>query len=407
MGLAKGLGEGFEVGALLGGELGGDGDLDVDVEVTMAVFAEDFDAFAAQAEGGAVLGASGDFEVGFAFEGGDGDLAAEGGGGEGEGHLAVEVIPFALEDVVGADVDDDVEISRGAAFAAVVAIAAGAEAGAVFDAGGDFDADFGALFGFAGAGAGPAGVADDFATAAAVGAGLLDLEEAAGGDDLADAAAGGAGFAPGAAGGAAAMAAFAGVEALVFDLAFAAVGGFFEGDLHGVAEVVAALGTVSTLASAASAASAEEAFEDASATTSAAGEDFAEDVERIVEAAAGCAAGAAHAAGKGLVAVAVVGGAFLVVVEDVVSFADFFEFVFGAFVAGVFVGVIFDGELAVGLFEVVGGGVAGDAEHFVIVAFFCHGRGCAGVRLLGPWGLARAWLGLRRQRRWRRAGGGL
>jgi hypothetical protein len=51
------------------------------------------------------------------------------------------------------------------------------------------------------------------------------------------------------------------------------------------------------------------------------------------------------------VAVAVICGAFLVVAEHVVGFADFLEFVLGALVARIFVRVIFDRELAVGLFK--------------------------------------------------------
>ena len=43
------------------------------------------------------------------------------------------------------------------------------------------------------------------------------------------------------------------------------------------------------------------------------------------------------------------------------SFVDFFEFGFGFFVAGVLVGMVFDGELAVGLFDFIIGGVLRDA----------------------------------------------
>ena len=109
------------------------------------------------------MSACGDFEVGFAFQGGNGGLAAEGGGGEAERHLTVEVIAFALEELVSFDLDDDVEIASRAAFGTVVAIATAAETGTVFDASGDFDAQFGALFGAATARTRFAGVADDFA----------------------------------------------------------------------------------------------------------------------------------------------------------------------------------------------------------------------------------------------------
>jgi hypothetical protein len=59
----------------------------------------------------------------------------------------VEVISLTLEEVVGFDLDDDVEVTGRATFSSVISIAAGAEAGTVLDTSGDFDADFGALFG--------------------------------------------------------------------------------------------------------------------------------------------------------------------------------------------------------------------------------------------------------------------
>jgi hypothetical protein len=72
----------------------------VDVEIAVAVFAEGFHAFAAQTEGGAVLRAGGHFDGGLGLHRGDDDFSAEGGGGEGERHLAVKVIAFTLEDLV-------------------------------------------------------------------------------------------------------------------------------------------------------------------------------------------------------------------------------------------------------------------------------------------------------------------
>ena len=67
----------------------------------------------------------------------------------------------------------------------------------------------------------------------------------------------------------------------------------------------------------------------------------------------------------------VVAGTFLLVGEDGMGFGDFLELLFGFLVAGVFVGVILEGELAVGLLNLIIRGVLGDAEDFVIITF-CH-----------------------------------
>lgn len=357
--LSEFVGEGLKFFTLPDVELGGDGDFDGDVEVAMAVFAENFEALATKSEGGAILGAGGDLDAGAAFEGGDAELASEGGLGEGEGHVAVEVVALALKDLVGSDANDDVEIAGGATFDAHVAIALRAEARALLDAGGDLDADAGFFLGAAIAAAGFAGIGDNLATALTFGASLLNLKEAPRGDDLTGTAAGVAGGFTAAAGGAAAFAAAAMDQALVTNLFLSAVGGFFEGELDGVAKITAALGAITTTASAA-ASTAEEGLEDPS-TTAASGtaEDLTEDIEGIVETTPATACPrAAHAGGEGAVPVTIIGGAFFVVAEDVVGLTDFFEAFLGSGVTWVLVRVIFDRELAVGFLQLVAGDVA-------------------------------------------------
>lgn len=71
-------------------------------------------------------------------------------------------------------------------------------------------------------------------------------------------------------------------------------------------------------------------------------------------------------------AVAIVGGPLLIVVEDVVSFAYFLELILSGLVIRVLVGVILHREFAIGLLEIVRGGVPGDAEDLVIVALVSH-----------------------------------
>ncbi len=361
------FGEFLEFGFLGVIEMGGDFDGDAGEEVAGAVALDVFDAVAFEAEDGVVLGAGGDFDVGLAGEGGDFEFSAEGGLDEADGDFADEVVVFAGEDFVGFDVEDDVEVAVGAALEAGFAVAGGAKAGAGVDAGGDAEFDLGGAFAAALAAAGGAGFFDNAAGAFAAGAGLGDAEDAAGHDDLAASAAVLAGFFAGAGGGAGAVAGVAGVEFGDGDVAFAAEGGFFEAEFEVVAEVGAALGAAGF---AAAAGVAKEFVEDAAAAGGgASAEGFAEDVEGVVEAAAAGAAAGAGAGVEGGVSVLVVGGAFLGVADGFVGFAEFLEFFLGGLVAGVFVGVVFDGEFAVGLFDVVVGGVAGDAEDFVVIPF--------------------------------------
>jgi hypothetical protein len=68
---------------------------------------------------------------------------------------------------------------------------------------------------------------------------------------------------------------------------------------------------------------------------------------------------------------AVVGGAFLGVLQDVVGLADLLEALLGAVVSGIAVRMIFHGQLAVGLLKVFRLGAAPHTEGF-IVALLCH-----------------------------------
>ena len=71
-------------------------------------------------------------------------------------------------------------------------------------------------------------------------------------------------------------------------------------------------------------------------------------------------------------AVAIVGGALLVVHEDVVGFAEFLEFLLRVRVVRIFVGMKFDRELAVGALDLLAGRGALDAQDFVVIAFGGH-----------------------------------
>ena len=106
--------------------------------------------------------------------------------------------------------------------------------------------------------------------------------------------------------------------------------------------------------------------------SAAAAEELAEQVaEDLLEAAGGEAAEAA-ALLEGGVAEAVVLGATLGVGEHLVGLRGFLELLLGGRVARIAVGVMLEGDLAVGLLDLLRVGAAIDAEHFVIVAFRRH-----------------------------------
>ena len=147
-----------------------------------------------------------------------------------------------------------------------------------------------------------------------------------------------------------------------FDFFFDSESGFLERDLHVVTQVASTLAAVGL-----GRAAAEKGLENSAAATCAA-KNFAKDIKWIVEPTA------AAALGKGGMSIAIVGGAFLFVDEDVVSFAKLLEFLFRVRVVGILIGVKFDRELAIGALDFIRGGIALDAQDVVVVAFRGHER---------------------------------
>ena len=154
-----------------------------------------------------------------------------------------------------------------------------------------------------------------------------------------------------------------------FDFFFHAAGGFLEFDLEVVAQVSAA-----SLLGRASAAAAEKVFEDAA--SAAGSEDLAEEVERVMEARAGPGPGALE---RG-VAEAVEGSALVRIDQDVISLRKFLEVFLGLGVARIAVRVVLHGELAVGAFEFLHAGAAGNFEDLVRILAMTrrHGTQAAG-----------------------------
>ena len=96
----------------------------MDLQVAAAVFAQERDAFAADADDAAALGAGGDFQGDlFAVEGGNGELVAERGLGDVDGHLEQQVVALALEEAVRLDVQHDVQMAGYAAARGGLALA--------------------------------------------------------------------------------------------------------------------------------------------------------------------------------------------------------------------------------------------------------------------------------------------
>ena len=90
------------------------------------------------------------------------------------------------------------------------------------------------------------------------------------------------------------------------------------------------------------------------------------------EAAEAAGPAACRAAHSGM-AELVVTGALVGVRQHVVGLCGLLEFLLGLLVPGVFVGVELDGRFAVGLLYFVCVSVLRNAQHFVVIPFFCHG----------------------------------
>src|SRR5688572_26990752 len=311
------------------------------------------DALAAQAERLAALGLGRDLDLGRAVERGDLDLPAQRRLGEADRHLAVQVVPVSLEDAVLLEVDHHVEVAGGAPVHAGLPLAGQADAVALVHAGGDLHLQGLVLLDAAGPAAGRAGVGDHLAAAVAGGAGLLDGEEALRQAHRARAVAGLALLGLGARLGARAVAGLAGLHGRDADLGLGAARGLLERDLEVVAQVRAA--------------------EDGGAPARArAAEDVAEDVaeglREPAEALLPRAAAHAHLRIHPGMPVGVVRAALLGLREHLVGLLRFLELLLGVLAVRIAVRVEFHRELAIGLLDVLVGGIPVHAEHFVVVA---------------------------------------
>ena len=192
-------------------------------------------------------------------------------------------------------------------------------------------------------------------------AGLVDLEETVGDAHGTMALTGRTGLPRRAGLAARAVAGLALVPGGHADLHRAAPGGVLKRDFKLEAHVVAADALLAGGTAAAHAATAEDVAEDVA--------EGALEVGAVHVAKATEAAGTARSAGiHARLAVAVVGGALLVVGKHGVGFTDFLELLFGDLVTRIAVRMVLHGHATIGLLDVVGGSVLADAEHLVIIA---------------------------------------
>ncbi len=112
----------------------------------MPLLVEEGDALAAHAQLLAAGRAFGNLEGDGAADGGDFDLRAQGGLGKADGEDAAQVVAVALEELMGADGEDDVEVALGRAGASGVAFAGVADAGSALDAGRHLDVELESLW---------------------------------------------------------------------------------------------------------------------------------------------------------------------------------------------------------------------------------------------------------------------
>ena len=190
-------------------------------------------------------------------------------------------------------------------------------------------------------------------------AGLLHAEKALAHLHLTTALAGATGFGRGARFGTAAVAGVAFVEAGDADLGVFARCRFFQGDVHGVAEVVAAKHLAPTLL--------------APGLAKDVAKNIAKGIGKTRAASPAKAGTAAHIGVHTRMAILVVGGALFRVGEHFVGLFGLFEFHLGAGVPLVAVGVKLHRQFAIGFFDLFVAGVFGNTQNFVIVAFGGHG----------------------------------
>jgi len=267
----------------------------------------------------------------------------------------MEVVAFAFEEGVLFNVQNYVEIACGSTRGAGLAVPGKADAGAVFDTGGNFgfDGAFTQLTSFAFAFR--ARIGDDASSALTRRAGAGNAEESLLIANLAAAIAGAAldGSFPGSC--ACSATSLAGFVAADFNVLLHAKESFFKFQVEVFAEVGATLGARASPATAA-----EEVAE---------AEELPEEVAEILEDGGIESGRTSSAAAHSSVPEAVIQRSLLTIGENCVRFGEFLELLFRVRVVGVAVRMVRHRQLAVRTLDLHIGSRAGNAQHLVIITF--------------------------------------
>src|SRR6185437_13363347 len=300
-------------------------DHDLDIHVTGLARAQHRHALGGDAEATGGLGSRRHLHLGLALvDGRHLELTAQGCGHHRDRHAAMQVRAVALEELMRREREENIEVTGRTAAHAGFAFAGKANARAVFHALRDVDRQRALARDPARAGAGRTGVLDHLAAALAARAG--------------------------------ARAGFAGDGDRNFDLRGLALECLFQGDFHVVAQISAALAA----APRALAGHAEQVLENVG--------------ERGGEAGAEARMAATHAAAllKGGMSEAVIGGALVAVLENLVGLVDFLELDFACLVARIAIRMPLHRELAKCRLQLGLVRVAVDFKGFVIAALGRH-----------------------------------
>jgi hypothetical protein len=326
-----------------------------DEQVALAMPVQHRHAFAADAHGGAGLRPLGDFQIVLTFKSGDANLGSQRGLAERHRNYAVQIRPFALKERMLLDVQDHVEIACRAAKSSGFTQTGKTDARTIFDSGGNFGLHGSLPQNPALPFALGARIGDDAASALTSGTGAGHAEEPLLVAHLSTPRAGAAGDRRLTLSGARTAAIFTGLVAANGDLSLFAENRLFkfQGDI--LAQVRAAL-------SACAAATAAEEIAKA--------EKVAENLAEIVEDGG---IDPARSANSG-VTEAVVGGALVGIRQDGVGFAALFELLFRVGIIGVTVRVKLQRQFAVGAFDLLIAGPAGNPEDLVVIAFYVAGQ---------------------------------
>ena len=263
----------------------------------------------------------------------------------------MQIQAVALKDFVAADMHHHIQITGRRAVRAGLALAGKADGLLVFDTGRNVHIQRFAALHAACAMAFNAWLFDFAAGTAAGGTSLLQLENSLAYVHHAGAVAGGAGGGGGAGFGAGAVADVALFVRGNGDAFFAARRGFFQRYFNIVAQIFALKILLACPAAA---------------------EHLAENIAEIEAARTAETTEAAGIAVYAGLAELIVTAAFFAVGEDFVGLLDGFEFLFRFLIIGIAVGMVFHRQLAVGLFDFVIGGIAGDTEGLIII-LIAHG----------------------------------